>query len=139
MSPDHHLLSSARPYINKDRLELEKKRTGSLPPPTSPSPSPFDPRTNLFLISPSTSLLWPPPLLPLLLEFQSLAHSLADLRYLIPQGTPYTGGWCRPQNDGPGLRAITAMALAAEKPEAGARVWELVKRNLAPSLEKRRD
>ncbi|CAJ1447295.1 unnamed protein product, partial [Effrenium voratum] len=55
---------------------------------------------------------------------------LVEPKYLIPQGTPYTGGWCRPQNDGPGLRAITAMALAAEKPEAGARVWELVKRNL---------
>ncbi len=30
-------------------------------------------------------------------------------KFEIPSGVPYTGGWCRPQNDGPGLRA---MALA---------------------------
>ncbi|CAJ1375967.1 unnamed protein product [Effrenium voratum] len=43
---------------------------------------------------------------------------LVEPKYLIPQGTPYTGGWCRPQNDGPGLRAVAG------------KVWELVRRNL---------
>ncbi|CAJ1375968.1 unnamed protein product [Effrenium voratum] len=55
---------------------------------------------------------------------------LVEPKYLIPQGTPYTGGWCRPQNDGPGLRAVTAMAFAAQKPEVAGKVWELVRRNL---------
>ena len=55
---------------------------------------------------------------------------LVEPKYLIPEGTPYTGGWCRPQNDGPGLRAITAMAYAALKPDVGKRIWTLVKQNL---------
>ncbi|CAE7186522.1 SMC1 [Symbiodinium microadriaticum] len=42
----------------------------------------------------------------------------------------YTGGWCRPQNDGPGLRSITALAYAELKPSMGSRVWALVKQNL---------
>jgi glucoamylase len=25
-------------------------------------------------------------------------------KFNLPSGQPYTGGWCRPQNDGPGLR-----------------------------------
>ena len=28
-------------------------------------------------------------------------------KFEIPSGNPYTGGWCRPQTDGPGLRART--------------------------------
>mmetsp|Transcript_33419 Transcript_33419/g.93798 ORF Transcript_33419/g.93798 Transcript_33419/m.93798 type:complete len:571 (+) Transcript_33419:58-1770(+) len=28
-------------------------------------------------------------------------------KFEIPSGDPYTGGWCRPQTDGPGLRAGT--------------------------------
>jgi len=28
-------------------------------------------------------------------------------KFEIPSGDPYTGGWCRPQNDGPALRANT--------------------------------
>lgn len=28
-------------------------------------------------------------------------------KFEIPSGAPYTGGWCRPQTDGPGLRART--------------------------------
>jgi len=55
---------------------------------------------------------------------------LVEPKFLIPQGTPYTGGWCRPQNDGPGLRSITAMAYAAKKPTLEGRVWALVKQNL---------
>merc|ERR1719228_2331749 len=27
-------------------------------------------------------------------------------KFTIPDGEPYTGGWCRPQTDGPGLRAM---------------------------------
>jgi glucoamylase len=34
-------------------------------------------------------------------------------KFNLPDGTPYTGGWCRPQNDAPGLRAITLMIFAA--------------------------
>ena len=33
-------------------------------------------------------------------------------KFTIPDGQPYTGGWCRPQTDGPGLRAITLIAYA---------------------------
>ena len=55
---------------------------------------------------------------------------LVEPKFVIPEGTPYTGAWCRPQNDGPGLRSITAMAYAAKKPEVNDRVWNLVKQNL---------
>ena len=27
-------------------------------------------------------------------------------KFTIPDGEPYTGGWCRPQTDGPALRAM---------------------------------
>ncbi len=27
-------------------------------------------------------------------------------KFELPNGEPYTGGWCRPQNDGPGLRCV---------------------------------
>ena len=27
-------------------------------------------------------------------------------KFTIPDGNPYTGGWCRPQTDGPALRAM---------------------------------
>jgi len=30
-----------------------------------------------------------------------------EAKFEIPSGTPFNGGWCRPQTDGPGLRAIT--------------------------------
>jgi len=33
-------------------------------------------------------------------------------KYTIPDGKPYTGAWCRPQTDGPGLRGITLMMYA---------------------------
>jgi len=35
-------------------------------------------------------------------------------KYEIPSGTVYSGAWCRPQNDGPGLRA-NALLLFADK------------------------
>ena len=40
-------------------------------------------------------------------------------KFDIPSGQPYTGGWCRPQTDGPGLRAI------AQQPKV-APDWALV-------------
>lgn len=55
---------------------------------------------------------------------------LVEPKFLIPEGTPFTGAWCRPQNDAPGLRAITAMSYAAKKPSVNERVWSLVKQNL---------
>eukprot|EP00005_Dracoamoeba_jomungandri_P013781 CAMPEP_0174267976 /NCGR_PEP_ID=MMETSP0439-20130205/35697_1 /TAXON_ID=0 /ORGANISM="Stereomyxa ramosa, Strain Chinc5" /LENGTH=501 /DNA_ID=CAMNT_0015355839 /DNA_START=92 /DNA_END=1593 /DNA_ORIENTATION=- len=33
-------------------------------------------------------------------------------KYNLPDGTLFTGGWCRPQTDGPGLRAITLINFA---------------------------
>lgn len=65
-----------------------------------------------------------------------LASILAEPKYEIPNGTIYTGGWCRPQNDGPGLRAKTlleyALALSSNSLEAEetigtisvAEIWE---------------
>ena len=38
---------------------------------------------------------------------------LAEPKYMIPNGTVYAGGWCRPQNDGPGLRSGTLIAYAS--------------------------
>eukprot|EP00434_Breviolum_minutum_P027511 symbB.v1.2.024326.t1/scaffold2287.1/size83372/4 len=55
---------------------------------------------------------------------------LVEPKFVIPEGTPFTGGWCRPQNDGPGLRSITCMAYASKKPSLNDRVWSLVKPNL---------
>jgi glucoamylase len=42
---------------------------------------------------------------------------LTEPKFEIPSGEPYTGGWCRPQNDGPGLRALALICLWA--PELG--------------------
>lgn len=33
-------------------------------------------------------------------------------KYYLPDGAVYDGSWCRPQNDGPGLRAISMMIYA---------------------------
>lgn len=46
-----------------------------------------------------------------------------EAKFEIPSGKPYGGAWCRPQTDGPGLRAITLVTYAnalikAGKPEA---------------------
>ena len=37
---------------------------------------------------------------------------LAEPKYMIPNGTVFAGGWCRPQNDGPGLRSKTLIEYA---------------------------
>jgi len=55
---------------------------------------------------------------------------LAEPKFEIPSGTPFTGGWCRPQNDGPGLRAITLMALAGSKSSVAQRAWNVIKMDL---------
>jgi glucoamylase len=36
---------------------------------------------------------------------------LAEPKFDLPDGEVYTGGWCRPQNDGPAARATTNMLL----------------------------
>lgn len=35
------------------------------------------------------------------------------LRYILPDGTVFAQPWCRPQNDGPALRAKTLMQYAS--------------------------
>merc|ERR1712048_445665 len=55
---------------------------------------------------------------------------MTEPKFNIPDGTPYSGGWCRPQNDGPGLRAITLMAYSAKNPTVTDRAWDLVKQEL---------
>jgi glucoamylase len=37
---------------------------------------------------------------------------LTEPKYMLPDGSVFTGDWCRPQNDGPGLRAKTLMGFA---------------------------
>jgi glucoamylase len=55
---------------------------------------------------------------------------LTEPKFVIPDGVPFHGGWCRPQNDGPGLRAITLMAMADAKPIVAQRAWGLIKEDL---------
>ncbi len=47
-------------------------------------------------------------------------------KYEIPLGTAYTGPWCRPQNDGPGLQAITLINTASDYLKS----WSSIKYNL---------
>ena len=37
---------------------------------------------------------------------------IIEPKYDLPDGEVYNGGWCRPQDDGPGLDAITLMHYA---------------------------
>lgn len=37
---------------------------------------------------------------------------LIEPKFVIPTRKPYTGGWCRPQTDGPGLRSATLIQYA---------------------------
>jgi len=55
---------------------------------------------------------------------------MAEPKFLIPSGKPFPGGWCRPQTDGPGLRAITLIAYADAKPSIADRAWAAIKRHL---------
>jgi len=47
-------------------------------------------------------------------------------KYEIPTGNAYTGGWCRPQNDGPGLQAITLINTINDITKS----WSNIKYNL---------
>ena len=49
-------------------------------------------------------------------------------KYTIPDGKPFSGGWCRPQTDGPGLRAKTLSEYGLALLEAGKA--DFVKQNL---------
>ena len=65
---------------------------------------------------------------------------LAEPKYMIPSGEVFSGAWCRPQNDGPGLRSHTlidyANALEAEAAKGvtfettPADLWPLIKVDL---------
>jgi len=55
---------------------------------------------------------------------------MAEPKFVIPSGVPFPGAWCRPQNDGPGLRAITLMALVEKKPELKQRAWTQIQKEL---------
>jgi glucoamylase len=47
-------------------------------------------------------------------------------KYEIPYGTAYTGAWCRPQNDGPGLQAIALINSVTNAADS----WSTIKYNL---------
>jgi len=57
-------------------------------------------------------------------------------KFEIPSGKPYTGGWCRPQTDGPGLRANSLsqwgqiLITAGQQSYASEHVLPLVKKDL---------
>ena len=40
-------------------------------------------------------------------------------KFELPNGQVYTGGWCRPQTDGPGLRSATLIMFANMLLDAG--------------------
>lgn len=47
-------------------------------------------------------------------------------KYEIPSGISYTGAWCRPQNDGPGLQAIALINSITDMTKS----WPTIKYNL---------
>jgi glucoamylase len=57
-------------------------------------------------------------------------------KYTIPDGKPFAGGWCRPQNDGPGLRGRTLSEYGLALIKEGKlkfvqeRLWSLVTNDL---------
>lgn len=61
---------------------------------------------------------------------------LAEPKYLIPSGQVFPGPWCRPQNDGPGLRSHTlidyanALSAASMTQEASDDLWPLIQKDL---------
>ena len=52
----------------------------------------------------------------------SLVDSRVEAKFLLPDATPFSGPWCRPQNDGPGLRAITLISYANQLLDEGKEV-----------------
>jgi hypothetical protein len=60
-----------------------------------------------------------------------LAAAHTEPKWNISTGKPYPGGWCRPQTDGPGLRARALMRFAQQlDPAAGWDLWELIRFDL---------
>lgn len=57
-------------------------------------------------------------------------------KFNIPSGDPYTGGWCRPQTDGPGIRSNTLITWshilinAGKTDEAKNTVWPIITQDL---------
>jgi glucoamylase len=52
-------------------------------------------------------------------------------KFMIPSGVPYSGGWCRPQTDGPGIRSGTLslwgmVLLKNGQSQQAQEVWDLV-------------
>lgn len=62
---------------------------------------------------------------------QASASSLGEPKFYI-NGQPFTGGWCRPQNDGAALRAIMLMKFAGSLIENGQD--EFARTNLVPVI-----
>jgi glucoamylase len=59
-------------------------------------------------------------------------------KFTIPDGEPYTGGWCRPQTDGPALRAMAMSKWGMIVKDNGgdtAAIWDLVSFDMAWVLE----
>jgi len=52
-------------------------------------------------------------------------------KFTIPDGEPYTGGWCRPQTDGPALRAMALSKWGMLGDGDTNAIWELVKYDMA--------
>jgi len=56
-------------------------------------------------------------------------------KFTIPDGEPYTGGWCRPQTDGPALRAMALSKWGMLVKNTGNgdtnSIWELVSYDMA--------
>lgn len=62
---------------------------------------------------------------------------LTEPKYFIPNATVFTGPWCRPQNDGPGLRATTLINYASTSTSnsssttyAAQTLWPLIQTDL---------
>jgi len=60
---------------------------------------------------------------------------LTEPKYYIPNGSVYDGAWCRPQNDGPGLRAKTLIGYAnalktSNATEDTTALWQLIQTDL---------
>lgn len=53
---------------------------------------------------------------------------ITEPKYNLPEGDVFTGGWCRPQNDGPGLDSITLILYANALTKEGQSSY--VKQNL---------
>lgn len=56
-------------------------------------------------------------------------------KFTIPDGEPYTGGWCRPQTDGPALRAMAMSKWGMIVKNSGSgdtqSIWDIVKFDMA--------